>query len=86
MTNEMIGWGIAILGAIVLFWAWWPKDNKKEEAKLDPVKPEPAPVKEEAPVATKKATKKAAAPKKAAPAKKAPAAKKATPAKKAKRK
>jgi hypothetical protein len=80
MTENEIIIGVIIAAALFLGWIWWPK--KEEEAKLDPVNPEPAPapapVKEEAPMA-KATTKKA--PAKKAPTKKAPAKK--APAKKA---
>lgn len=77
MTNEMIGWGIAIAGALILMWAWWPK--KKVAEVLEEVKAaEPAPVKVE-PQITDAVTQEA--PKKKTPAKKAPVKK--APAKKA---
>jgi hypothetical protein len=76
MTNEMIGWGLAVIGGLFLLWAWWPK--KKVTETLEEVKATEAPAKVE-PQITDAVTQAAPATKKVA-AKKAPA-KKAAPKK-----
>lgn len=84
MTNEMIGWGLGVIGFGFLVWAWWPaKKDVVAEVLAETEKPAaPAPVETVAAAPVAAPAKKKAAPKKAA-TKKAPAktAKKTAPKK-----
>jgi outer membrane biosynthesis protein TonB len=75
MTNEMIGWGLAFAGALLLLYGVWPKKKiteALEEVKAaEPVKVEP----QITDAVTQEKPKKKTAPVKKAPAKKAPAKK-----------
>ena len=96
MTNEMIGWGLAIIGGLFLLWAWWPKqkvtevleevkaaDDKIADA-LQPAKIEPQ-ITDAVTAPAKAAAKKAPAKKTAAPKKTSTTKIKAAPKKAVKR-
>ena len=40
--NDLIIFGSIVAIVLFLGWLWWPKEEKKEEAKIEPT-PEPAP-------------------------------------------